>query len=290
MMDIPKEFNNTADHVIHLVVNEVQLKHYDGTRDFDNFLTHFYAVSKANKWSKEMCYQRFCCALRGSALTLLSSVPRGEIKNLDELIDRFRSYFASSSKTMLRTELRHIKRKKGQPLRDLAIYIRKTAYMGISKMNNEYLETICIDTFIASLDNDEQLKYEMELRKEIFKTLDECLKQAVHLEYVIQDFHNSIDLTEVVHRNKSVLTVEIPGNRKVLPDQYVEHHDLQRYDLEKHSVIQSANTNIKPCIICNQGAMHMLKLCPQRHMDSSGKKNACFKCGHSGHHVHQCSK
>ena len=63
---------------------------------------------------------------------------------------------------------------------------------------------------------------------------------------------------------------------------------FEQFDIGNSLGVNDINKGISPCLICNQGALHLLKHCPIRHANSLGKKNACFKCGEPGHHVHQC--
>ena len=159
---------------------KIKLQHFDGSSDFEEFLSQFKITSEINGWQyrEKSLYLAIC--LTGDARSLLSELDHDGQRDYDTLTEKLANRFGSVNRSEIyRTQLKSRTRNKGETIPQLAQAIKKLVRQAYPGVHQDVVETLAIDHFIDALtDSDIRLR----VREFDPKTLADAEKSALRLE------------------------------------------------------------------------------------------------------------
>jgi hypothetical protein len=153
---------------------------FDGKTCLDEFVIAFQNCAVFNRWSREEKTAHLKNSLAGIATQLLRDSADNTYEQLIEKLER--RFGTKNQQERYRTEIRCRRRKKDEPLTELAESIRglmMLAYPGDQTASTN--EVVARDAFLTAL-NDADL--EEEIRRREPKDLDEACKMALRFEVI----------------------------------------------------------------------------------------------------------
>ena len=164
------------------IVNKMTIspETYDGNTPLIDYLTHFYLVAAANKWTDDQKALHLAISLRGSAQQLLTTLSFQVRGDFTALVAALKQRFSSQMLERLhRTELRNLKRTPEQTLPELGAYIKRLVFSAYPGASWDTREMLAIEAFMNALQD-----YDLKLRVYDSKpeTLDEAVCAAENLE------------------------------------------------------------------------------------------------------------
>ena len=160
---------------------------FDGRTPLDEFIISFENCADFNKWSMEDKAAHLRNSLTGNATQLLRDSATSTYKELLEKLER--RYGTQLQQEKFRTELRCRRRKKDEPVAELAEAVRNLMMLAYPGDQNSTMATVMArDSFLTAL-NDPDL--EEEVRRWEPKNLDEACRIAKRMEVI----HNTVHAT-----------------------------------------------------------------------------------------------
>jgi len=175
---------------------------FDGRTSLDEFVIAFENCARFNAWSAEDKAAYLMNSLTGSAAQLLRDSADCTYKELIKKLER--RYGTKNQQERYRTEIRCRRRKKEEPVTELAEAIRglmMLAYPG--DQTDEICMTIARDAFLAALNDPEM---EEKIRHQEPRDLDEACRIAQSFE-VIRNAVQATSADQKVHRARPVSDV-----------------------------------------------------------------------------------
>ena len=159
---------------------KIKPQHFDGSTDFDEFLSQFEITSEINGWQYREKSLYLASCLTGDARSLLSELDRDGQRDYKTLIEKLANRFGSVNRSEIyRTQLKSRTRNKGEAIPELAQAIKKLVRQAYPGVHKDVIETLAIDHFIDALtDSDIRLR----VREFDHKTLAEAERSALRLE------------------------------------------------------------------------------------------------------------
>ena len=150
---------------------------FDGTSDLREYLTQFNIVAEINNWPYQAKALYLASCLTGNARSLLGELSETQKRDYDSLIEM--RYGTKNKAEIYQSQLKSIKRQKGQSLPELAQSIRKLTRQAYPEAQTNLIEILPLDYFIDSLDDSE---IRLRLRECCPKTMSEAETVAIRLE------------------------------------------------------------------------------------------------------------
>ena len=159
---------------------KIKPQHFDGSSDFEEFLSQFKITSEINGWQYREKSLYLASCLTGDARSLLSELDHDGQRDYDTLTEKLANRFGSVNRSEIyRTQLKSRTRNKGETIPQLAQAIKKLVRQAYPGVHQDVVETLAIDHFIDALtDSDIRLR----VREFDPKTLADAEKSALRLE------------------------------------------------------------------------------------------------------------
>ena len=199
---------------------KIKPQHFDGSSDFEEFLSQFKITSEINGWQYKEKSLYLASCLTGDARSLLSELDHDGQRDYDTLTEKLANRFGSVNRSEIyRTQLKSRTRNKGETIPQLAQAIKKLVRQAYPGVHQDVVETLAIDHFIDALtDSDIRLR----VREFDPKTLADAEKSALRLES-----HKIADK----QRNRIVGQIETnteQNNDRTQKESSPKLHNLQR--------------------------------------------------------------
>jgi hypothetical protein len=130
--------------------------HYDGKKDWQQYLAHFETVAQLNRWTLLEKRQYLAVSLRGEACTIMQSLTTEERNDYYSLCDAMERRINPGNKVNLfRSQLRSRVRGDKETLPQLAQSIRTLALRAYPNAERELFESLCSDHFLDAIGDSE---------------------------------------------------------------------------------------------------------------------------------------
>ena len=180
----------------------MKARHYDGNTPWESFLIQFEICADYNSWTNAQKMAQLKCCLSGKAAQVLWDTDMNEIFTYEQLVEKLKSRFSSTSqRERFVEELRSRRRRAGENLSDLHADIRRLfalAY-GSKVMDTDVSEAIARDYFIASLNNPD---LEIRVKEKDPAGLDDALKAAIRAETHLKAYEQAAERAYKDRHNK----------------------------------------------------------------------------------------
>lgn len=154
--------------------------HYDGTDDWEEYLSQFEILSDINKWGDNEKGLYLASSLKGAARSILSDLNENERRDFSKLKLSLARKFGSEYKAeMYRAKLQSRFRSKTESISELATSIMKLTRQAYPKANTQLLDTLAVDYFIDALDDSD---IRLRLRQSQPDTITQAETLAIRLE------------------------------------------------------------------------------------------------------------
>ena len=155
-------------------------QNFNGTTDFDEFLSQFEITCEINGWQYREKSLYLASCLSGDARSVLSELDHDGRRDFNTLIEKLANRFGSVNRSEIyRTQLKSKVRNKGESIPELAQAIKKVVRQTYLGVNKDVIETMAIDNFVDPLtDSDIRLR----VRELGPKTLADAERTALRLE------------------------------------------------------------------------------------------------------------
>lgn len=244
---------------------------FDGRSDWEAYKTQFEMLATVNNWSEVEKATYLAVSLKGSALTVLSNIPRDNLYNYSSLVTALEARLGSSHQAELyRIKLKNRTRRRDESLAEVAEEVERLARLAYPEAQAEMLDLLAKDQFIDAItDGDMRLR----LRQNHPKNLREALQTALELEA----FHLASQ-----QRTKPVRGAAVEDE----PDPLVKSSNLTTVSC----------SDIKQCLqecleSCLQNKLQYQRRLPggQQRRRRTIKGN-CWSCGNPGHMQRDCTE
>ena len=159
---------------------KIKPQHFDGSTDFDEFLSQFEITSEINGWQYREKSLYLASCLTGDARSLLSELDRDGQRDYGTLIEKLANRFGSVNRSEIyRTQLKSRTRNRGETIPELAQAIKKLVRQAYPGVHKDVIETLAIDHFIDALTDSE---IRLRVREFDSKTLADAERSALRLE------------------------------------------------------------------------------------------------------------
>ena len=153
---------------------------FKGDGSWEAYETHFEGIKRLNKWSDEVACQQLVVTMEGEALQFVNTLTIAVQDNYEALKKVLRKRFGCSSSTAIyRSQLKTLKRWKGQTLDSLGQEVRRLIRLAYPSLTDEMSETLAVDQFSNAL-------VEPSLRLAVYQakaqTLQAAIDVATHME------------------------------------------------------------------------------------------------------------
>ena len=135
---------------------KIKPQHFDGSTDFDEFLSQFEITSEINGWQYREKSLYLASCLTGDARSLLSDLDCDGQSDYNTLIEKLANRFGSVNRSEIyRTQLKSQTRNRGETIPELAQAIKKLVRQAYPGVHKDVIETLAIDHFIDALTDSE---------------------------------------------------------------------------------------------------------------------------------------
>lgn len=133
---------------------------YDGTEDFDDYLSQFDIISELNNWSYGAKSLYLAGCLKGDARALLSELPPIERRDYNSLVQRLNLRFGSVNRAeIFKATLQTRIKRRDESISELAQSIKKLTRQAYPNAASNLISTLARDYFIDALpDSDMRLR------------------------------------------------------------------------------------------------------------------------------------
>ena len=310
-------------------VQNMKIRHYDGNTSWETFLIQFEIGARYNRWSESQKVAQLQCCLSGKAAQALWDTDIAELTSYDQLVDRLKMRFSSTTqKERFVEELRSRRRKPNETLSDLHADIRRLfalAY-GSKVMSADVSEAIARDYFIASLDDPD---LEIKVKEKDPIGLDDALKAAIRAETHMRSYERAAERSGRIKqdrparenfRSRFVKGEDYTGGERESENTRLMKQLLQQMDacqkqtadlsreVEKMRLQKEHVTASPPdrkiefqrteksareegrCHLCGETG-HFRDKCPSRAKTRNGNSSkVCYNCGLPGHIKRDCKE
>ena len=154
--------------------------HYDGTEDWEEYLSQFEILADINKWEDTEKGLYLASSLKGSARSILSDLNQEERRDFSKLKLALSRKFGSEYKAeMYRAKLQSRYRLKSETISELATSIMKLTRQAYPKAQLSLLDTLAVDYFIDALDDPD---IRLRLRQSQPESITQAETLAIRLE------------------------------------------------------------------------------------------------------------
>ena len=267
----------------------VKASTYDGSTPWKDFLSHFEAVARINKWSKTEKGLYLAVSLRGQAQGILGDLPKGKQENFKSLVKALEERFAPPNQDELyRAQLVERRQKATESLPELGQAIRRLVNLAYPTVPSDVRDTLAKQHFIEALvDSDMRIR----IKQSRPVNLTDAIRTAVELEAYKKADRQSIEGKSHIRTAKSDQS-DSPGFskdmeevlKKIQTQLEVVQKDIsqlkasrnRQYERKMNSGAQSNNSTPRP-----------VNDTKSRTAYQSNRK--CFKCG-GDHFMRNCPK
>lgn len=128
---------------------------YDGQTSFETYKLQFEAACVANAWNNQEKATALVLALRGTALDMLRTLPRGDQEDYQRLASALELRFGEHHlQQLFRTQLRAKKQNPTETLQEFEADIKRLTHMAYPTAPVELLEEMATRSFIDGIRND----------------------------------------------------------------------------------------------------------------------------------------
>lgn len=204
-------------------VKGVKMKphHYDGTDDWEEYLTQFEILAEINKWNNLTKALYLAGSLKGPARTVLNELQASERKSFDSLVKALENRFGSVNRAkMYRAKLQSKIKLKDESIPELGQAIRKMTRQAYPNTDSTLRDVLALDHFIDALP-DPDMRYR--IRESRPKNITDAEILAVRLEtYKLADKqkHRSNVRTVEKESNDQEQPVRLSTTKKSTPLRY----------------------------------------------------------------------
>ena len=181
---------------------KIKPQHYDGSDDWDEYLTQFNILAELNGWSYQYKSLYLASSLTGNARALLNELDDEKRRDFTSLVVALNNRFGSENKAeYFRSKLQIKVRSPNESLMELAQSVKKMTRKAYPKATSDVINILALDHFIDAIpDTDLRIR----LREVGPKNINEAENVAVRLE--------TLRLADK-QRGKHVRTVESQPNK-----------------------------------------------------------------------------
>lgn len=159
IMDIKKNMDERLRHGLISAAAPAGLKvkppPYDGQISFETYKLQFEAACLANRWNDQEKATALVLALRGTALDMLRTLPRGDQEDYQRLTSALELRFGEQHlQQLFRTQLRARKQKPTESLQEFEADIKRLIHMAYPTAPVELLEEMATRSFIDGIKDD----------------------------------------------------------------------------------------------------------------------------------------
>ncbi|BES95719.1 multicellular organismal development [Nesidiocoris tenuis] len=135
--------------------SESPLVPYDGSTGWEEYITHLDVTAKANGWTEERKAQKLACALRGPALSLLSSLSPDSRLQWESLTTALRYRFGQENLAIYwQTQLECRRQKTDESLSQLATDIERLTRLALPDWPDICKQQMGVRAFMRALSDD----------------------------------------------------------------------------------------------------------------------------------------
>ena len=255
--------------------NFVKPATYDGSGQWNDYLSHFESVSLLNEWDEMEKGLYLAASLRGLAQGVLGNQPRGERQSYAKLVKALQDRFSPLNQTELyRTQLRERKQRASESLPELGQDIRRLVNLAYPTAPDDVREILASEQFLDGLHNSE-------MRIKIKQTRPGCLNEAIQRAVELEAYYKAER-----RRTENIRTMEqqdVTQASKI--DKFI---DTMQKNME---FLQREIKDIKQWKFYMQkkGQSPQQKAQEQQKTEESvGKLRKCFRCGSDQHLKREC--
>ena len=160
--------------------SKIKPQNYDGSEDFDEYLTQFKLIAELNGWSYRTKSLYLASCLVGNARTSLNELSEEKRKHFKNIVRALENRFGSVNRAeVFRSKLQSRVKTKDETIPELAQSIRKLTRKAYPTASSDTINVLALDYFIDALpDSDIRLR----LREVGPKTIMEAESIAVRLD------------------------------------------------------------------------------------------------------------
>ena len=242
---------------------------FDGTGDWEEYLTHFEGVADWNGWDSEEKATQLGLHLKGIARSVKTDMPLSTTSNYELLVPTLAKYFSSEGKeAAYQAELRQKRRGKDEKLMDYGHELTRLCKKAFPRMDRSAREQFVLEHFKSGLDS--------ELRKHVQFQHPNSVEEAViaGLEYEAMD--------------ESRLRAKKPVAVNTLQAQSASNSSPA-----DSSILQAIGFAEKSMQASQKMAEQMQRMFEQMQRPGLGRdfsNYVCYSCNEKGHTQYNCPK
>lgn len=258
-------------------ISAIKMKpqYYDGSDDWEEYITQFDILSDINNWSYESKSLYLAGSLTGPARAILNELSSSERRDFDKLVRALSNRFGISNRAeMFRSQLQSKTRNKDESIPELAQMIRKLTRQAYPNASSNLLDVLALDHFIDAL-TDADMRFR--LREARPKNIAEAEIIAVRIEtHKLADkqrgkvFVRSVDTSQFFEERSN----KLPNKNKTQTSSKSVNGRYPKFNKQSSSNVQFGVNDLKKDM---EEIKKEMKLCQEalcgKKSDSDGRGN-----------------
>lgn len=267
---VPKTARSSSFRAI-----KMKPQYYDGSDDWEEYITQFDILSDINNWSYESKSLYLAGSLKGPARAILNELSSSERRDFEKLVRALSNRFGTSNRAeMFRARLQSKTRNKDESIPELAQMIRKLTRQAYPNASSNLLDVLALDHFIDAL-TDADMRFR--LREARPKNIAEAEIIAVRIEtHKLADkqrgkvFVRSVDTSQFSEETSN----KLPNKNKTQTSSKSGNGRYPKFNKQSSSNVQFGVNDLKQDM---EEIKKELKLCQEalcgKKSDSDGHGN-----------------